>query len=268
MTMEKTRSFEMKIEIKAPVDAVWKALTDAEELMRWFPLTARVKPGAGGSIFTSWDAPWDGEAPIEIWEPNKRLKTGWPYSAAGKTDPQGVPVTVDYHLESSGGRTVLRVVHSGFGRGGAWDHEYDGVSRGWAFELRGLRHYMENHRGQNRRVAWVRKDVSGQPSVVMPNVIGPNGLAFRGAIAGLKEGDAYRLELVGTGLVFEGKVAVNTPPRAFAGTVSGLNNGFARVEMENCAGSEQIWAWVSTYGVPQAVVDDVKAKMAAVMARV
>lgn len=264
-TLNPTRSFEIQLEINAPVDAVWKALTTAEELQRWFPLNAKVTPGPGGTIMTSWGAPWDGEAKIEIWEPNHHLKTGWPYSMASKEDPQPVPVSVDYHLESKGGKTTLRLVHSGFGHGNTWDHEFDGVSRGWAFELRGLRHYLENHAGQNRRVAWVRKPVTGSPSTIMPNVIGPKGRAFRGELAGLREGDPFRLEVVGANLSLEGKVAVNTPPRAFAGTVDSLNNGFMRVEMENCAGEEQIWAWISTYGIPVERVAEVQKTLEAAM---
>ncbi|MBK8268548.1 MAG: SRPBCC domain-containing protein [Planctomycetes bacterium] len=165
-----------------------------------------------------------------------------PKNSSAGSPPQPVPVSVDYHLEFKGGKTILRLVHSGFGNGKTWDHEFDGVSRGWAFELRGLRHYLENHAGQDRRVAWVRKSVTGSPAAIMPNVIGPKGRAFRGELADLREGDPYRLENPGANLSLQGKVAVNTPPRAFAGTVAALNNGFMRVEMENCAGDEQIWA--------------------------
>lgn len=34
---------------------VWRALTEAEELTRWFPLQARVTPGEGGEIWMSWN---------------------------------------------------------------------------------------------------------------------------------------------------------------------------------------------------------------------
>jgi uncharacterized protein YndB with AHSA1/START domain len=43
------RRFEMTIDVNAPADAVWSALTEARELTRWFPLEARVVPGEGGS---------------------------------------------------------------------------------------------------------------------------------------------------------------------------------------------------------------------------
>ena len=48
-TDTKRRSFSMSIDIDATPEEVWRALTDAGELMRWFPLQARVTPGKGGS---------------------------------------------------------------------------------------------------------------------------------------------------------------------------------------------------------------------------
>src|SRR5437868_15481875 len=75
-----TRSIEKTIEIAAPVEAVWKALTDAEELIRWFPLDARVKPGANGSVWFSWKNEYEFEMPVATWEPNQRLQLVWSQS--------------------------------------------------------------------------------------------------------------------------------------------------------------------------------------------
>ena len=69
--MAEPRTFETEIEIDAPVESVWKALTEADELTRWFPLEAKVNPGVGGSVEMSWTkySVWDSR--IEIWEPNR-----------------------------------------------------------------------------------------------------------------------------------------------------------------------------------------------------
>lgn len=247
--VQQTRSVEVQMEINAPVEAVWKALTDGEELTRWFPLDARVKPGAGGSIWMSWGGAFEGESPIEVWEPNRRLKTVWPSHGA----PTGCPakVAVDYYLEGRGGKTVLRLVHSGFGVSAEWDKEFDGVTRGWAFELRGLRHYLENHRGRQRRVIWARKTTKLSTAETMNRVIGSAGRVLRGRIEGLKEGDPFRLELVGSDQPIEGVVAVNNPPRSFCGAVAGLNGAYMRCEVEACGpdGADEVWVWFSTYDV-------------------
>lgn len=43
------RRVETEIEIDAEIGEVWKALTDENELKRWWPLDARVVQGSGGS---------------------------------------------------------------------------------------------------------------------------------------------------------------------------------------------------------------------------
>ena len=51
-----TRSVEVALDIAAPADAVWKAITEADEMKRWFPLDAQAKPGIGGHIVRLWGA--------------------------------------------------------------------------------------------------------------------------------------------------------------------------------------------------------------------
>lgn len=186
MTEQKRdRAFDMTFEIDAPAEAVWKALTDAAELCNWFPLDARVKPGEGGSIFLSWGPVCEGEAPITLWAPNKRFQ--WTEQFTPKDQSEPVPVTIDYTLEAKGGKTVLRLVHSGFGRGEGWDGFYDSISRGWKIALHGLRHYLHHHRGEKREVIWVRKTITLSPDDAAKRIIGPEGQVVRGAIEGLTE---------------------------------------------------------------------------------
>jgi uncharacterized protein YndB with AHSA1/START domain len=56
------RRVESEVAINAPVDEVWKALTEADGLKSWFPLEARVTPGLGGKMFASWGADCEGES--------------------------------------------------------------------------------------------------------------------------------------------------------------------------------------------------------------
>lgn len=105
------RVVEREITLDAPSAAVWKALTDAAELMRWFPLEARVSPGRGGAVWMRWDDAYDAESAIDIWEPERHLRIRFPHERA-------MHLATDYYLEGRGGGTVLRVVTSGFGAGG------------------------------------------------------------------------------------------------------------------------------------------------------
>ena len=55
--MEKpTRSHETSIEIRATPAEIWKTITEAEEIIRWFAPEASVTPGEGGKMFISWGA--------------------------------------------------------------------------------------------------------------------------------------------------------------------------------------------------------------------
>ena len=69
-----TRSQQHEIVIDAPVEAVWKAITDGEELTRWFVDAAKVEPGVGGKFWLSWDGAEAGGSRIDVWEPNQRLR--------------------------------------------------------------------------------------------------------------------------------------------------------------------------------------------------
>jgi uncharacterized protein YndB with AHSA1/START domain len=50
------RTIVKEIEVAAPLETVWKALTDGTELARWFPLEATVEPGVGGNVRLSLGA--------------------------------------------------------------------------------------------------------------------------------------------------------------------------------------------------------------------
>lgn len=166
---EATRSLVKEIAIQAPPDAVWRALTDAEELRRWFPLDARVEPGKGGKIWVSWGEGMDGEQGIDIWEPGKHLRT----SVQGEGMP--VPFATDYYIEVRGDTTILRLVSSGFGAGAEWDDMYFGMDGGWSYFLFNLRHYLERHAGKPRSLAFVRRKQGVPRAAVLPSLLAALG---------------------------------------------------------------------------------------------
>jgi uncharacterized protein YndB with AHSA1/START domain len=262
----------MSLEIDAPLEDVWKALTNSAELSRWFPLEGRVEPGLGGSIFLSWGKDCEGTAPITIWEPKRRLQFTEQMPMDGPGAPP-TPVTVDYFLEGKGGTTILRLVHSGMGKGANWDGYLDSITRGWKFELRGLRHYLEHHRGKDRHVVWVRQKTALTATEAAGRIIGPTGHVLRGNLDGLGEGDRYRLDGADGDLALEGLVQVNGLPRSFAATAENLSNSYFRFELEGTEGSGdgkggaassggglQAWLWLSTYAGSKKEFDEIARK--------
>ncbi len=255
-----TRSIEVELEIDAPVDAVWKALTDPEELTRWFPLEARVEPGPGGAIAMSWGPEAQGESRIRIWEPGSRLETTWfePTKAFGETgdfhsktfrdDPETARrLVVDYRLEGSTGATSLRMVHSGFGLDSRWDDEYEGHGRGWNFELRSLRNYLEHHLGQSRQVSWSRQAVSGDLSVAWDRLMSKDGLLAEGSLQGATPGSRWAVTTV-HGARLEGEVIADHAPVEFAGTVENRGHSLLRCGVDRSFGQPEASMWLSSWG--------------------
>lgn len=151
------RSVEQEVRIEASPERVWRALTEARELERWFPLEASVEPGEGGEIRLSWGLEYDGTSRILAWEPPWRLATGW----GGWDDTASSQVT-EYLVEAEGEGTRLRVVTSGFPDDEAWDDWVEGTRHGWRFELASLKHYLERHEGRDRDVLYLRRRVAMQ----------------------------------------------------------------------------------------------------------
>lgn len=257
----KTRSVQAEVEIAAPVEAVWRALSEAEELTRWFPPEARVVPGEGGSIRIAWDGNWATESRIEIWDPPRRLRTVTdqaPFDASGQAI-QGaapLPVAIDYQIEARAGGARLRLVHSGFGSGADWDGEIEGVRRGWGFELPCLRHYLERHRGRDRRAIWI------QLTTALPEgeAWGLVTRAYLGGFSGeaKREGEPYSLRL-STGDALSGRTLVGAR-WGFSGTVAGLDDGIFRVSVDALGGRTLVHAGLETWGIDAGRVAEFKAR--------
>jgi uncharacterized protein YndB with AHSA1/START domain len=262
------RTIEKSLEIAAPPEAVWKALTDAEELARWFPLFARVKPGVGGSIWISWGKDWwEDEGPIELWEPNKHLRWRW----GPPPDPKAPAAStcIDFHLEGKGGTTILRVVHAGFGHGASWDEQYDGVSRGWNYELGSLKHYLERHRGTPRRVAFARRVVAVPFETAWKKIMSSDGILAEGKLEGTKAGDRYTIQ-TSAGDHWQGTVQIHRLPTDLAVVVENLQNSLFRVHVDTTYkgdGRADIGLWMATWGVPDREVDSLRGRLEAILAR-
>jgi hypothetical protein len=151
-------------------------------------------------------------------------------------------------------------VHSGFGRGGAWDDEYEGVSVGWQLELRGLKHYLEHHAGRTRRSAWNRTAVAAPPAALWARLTGVGGLLPDAIATTLEPGDRYSATL-STGDRIEGAVVITIPNRAVQLTVDGWNDALYRLWIDRVGEESAVNSWLSTYEVDEAVVKDFDVRM-------
>ncbi len=248
--MSDTRDLEVSVGLQATPAEVWKVISEGEELQRWFPLEARVEPGVGGKVWVSWGDDCSAEGGIEIWEPESHLR----YSndiPVGEGKPP-IKMAVDYHIEARGGATILRLVHSGFGKGADWDGEYDATSRGWAWFMLQLKFYMERHLGTPRSAHWLKSIVRDTKDVAWQKLMG--AVRASGTPDGeLAPGRPYRFETAG-GTVLEGEVMQFDPPFHFAGSLPALNDAVFLAEIEpgpeGCTPS----VLLSAYGAPESEV--------------
>ena len=244
---KRSRAIVREIELNAPVEAVWKALTDAKELARWFPLEARVTPGAGGEIFLSWGDWCQGTQKIDVWEPNKRLRVFEALPGGGEQ------LAVEWTLESRGGKTILRLVNSGFGSASDWENEYyDGTDYGWTFMLLSLRYALERHAGVARQAIGPRFKFTGTAEQAYQRMIAAGGVFRQALPAGIEPGGRYSLTAAANGEALEGAVQFVRPPRGFCLSVANLNDALLWVEIFGEPGKLDTTLWLFTYGLPEA----------------
>src|SRR5262245_6282453 len=228
-----------ELEVAAPAEAVWRALVDADELVRWFPMEAKVVPGEGGFITMRWQDEPPLASRIENWVPKHHLRM---IGLGGLND-----LVTDIFLEGRGGSTILRVVTSGFGADASWDNILEGCRIGWDFELLGLEHYLERHRGHDRQIARARATITSYEAAW--SQLTQSGEWFP---ATLSVGDSFTLRAGGSEV--HGVVRVWEPARQLVAHVKEWNDALVRVTLFVPDQLGSLTAWLSAYDVDQADV--------------
>jgi uncharacterized protein YndB with AHSA1/START domain len=147
-----TDRIEKRIELKAPVARVWRALTDYREFGEWF----RVKiegpfvPGevSRGHITHPGYEHLQWEAVVKAMEPERLFSFTWhPYAIDPKMDYSAEPQTlVEFRLEKTAVGTRLTVTESGFDKipAGRRPEAFRMNEGGWAQQMKNIeRHVSE-----------------------------------------------------------------------------------------------------------------------------
>ena len=113
---------EKRIELKAPVARVWRALTDYREFGEWFRVKLEspfaVGQAAHGHITYPGYEHLVFECTVQKLEPERFFSFTWhPYAIDPNTDYSTEPPTlVEFHLEPTETGTLLTVTETGFER--------------------------------------------------------------------------------------------------------------------------------------------------------
>jgi uncharacterized protein YndB with AHSA1/START domain len=187
MTSKNTRDIQLSVELDASPEDVFRAVSEGTEIAKWLAPEARSTPPEGGkkgSIWISWGEGMSAERDIEIYEAPKHLR-----HPAGNNAETKAPLYADWLIEArDGGKTTLRLVHSGFSVGADWDDDYDAHARGWKLMLQNLRHYFTRHAQQpTAHIPFMSKVASPRGSL-WKTLLGKLGIS-----APPKVGDAFQL---------------------------------------------------------------------------
>lgn len=145
-----TDKIEKQIELRAPVERVWRALTNHQEFSEWF----RVKlerpfiPGevTRGAITHPGYEHLVMEVTVVKMEKDKKFSFEWhPYAVDPKTDYSKEPPTlVEFVLEKNQAGTLLKVTESGFDKipAARRDEAFRMNDGGWTAQLRNIQTYV------------------------------------------------------------------------------------------------------------------------------
>lgn len=241
-----TRGQEHEIAIDASAEAVWRAISEADEVVRWYVQSAEIDGREGGLYRVSWGEGMDGTSRIEAFEPGRRLRLAHE-PMPGSPEIETGPIVDEWVIATEGGRTVLRLVTSGIPETEDWDWFYEGTKRGWTIFLLTLKQYLEHHAGTPREHVVHMVGLPGEIETHWPWLVGPEGLGFETPPEDIGTGGAYRATTA-FGLALEGELLLVDAPFRLLCTVADLNQALLGLTLEEMGGQNFLYLSLSIFG--------------------
>ena len=156
-----TDRIEKEVLLRAPLDRVWRAISDAGEFGQWFgvrfdgpfvagtSITGVITPTTVDEEVAKMQQPHTGTS--DTWhivavEPKRRLAFRWhPYGVESGVDYSQEPTTlVEFTLDEKAGGVLLRIVESGFDNIPAARRAsaFEANSEGWAKQTELVQKYL------------------------------------------------------------------------------------------------------------------------------
>jgi uncharacterized protein YndB with AHSA1/START domain len=145
-----TDRIEKRIELKAPIARVWRALTDYREFGEWFRVKLE-RPFVAGQVsrghitYPGYEhLVW--EAMVVSMEPEKLFAFTWhPYAVDPKAHySKETPTLVEFRLEKTAGGTLLQLIESGFDKipAGRRAEAFRMNDAGWAEQAKNIERHV------------------------------------------------------------------------------------------------------------------------------
>jgi uncharacterized protein YndB with AHSA1/START domain len=242
------KTLELTIDIDAPLEAAWEAITTGPGIANWFAPIAEVSgPGEGATVTAGWSDEMMMTNTIAAWEPNRHVRwldeSGWM--------GEGTSLAMDYHLSTENGKTRLRLVQSGFGASEGWEDFFESTKTGWTYFLENLRIYLERLRGRTRRMITQRIKVEMPRQKFWRHLLSDAGGLVVGNPGPLKIGDSLQVKLQESPVAAVVEMLVEG--QGIGLRIPELTHALLFVELEGKADTFHTGYWFSVY-------DDARAK--------
>ncbi len=139
------RSVQVEVEVPGTPEEVWAAIATGPGVSAWFVPTEIITgpDGQPAQVKMNFGPGMDSVATCTKWDPPRE------FAAESSWGPDQPPIATEWHVEArSGGRCVVRVVHSLFASTDDWDNQLESTESGWPFFFKILRLYLQHFRGQ------------------------------------------------------------------------------------------------------------------------
>src|SRR5262245_8832155 len=136
------RAIELEVEVPGSPDEVWRAIATGPGISSWY-VPHTVEEREGGAATASFGPGPEMQVPgrVAAWEPPRRIVFDGGEGVGG--------LAFEWTVEArDGGSCVVRLVNSGFGEGGEWDDQYDGMTEGWQLFMLNLKLHLQHFPGQ------------------------------------------------------------------------------------------------------------------------
>lgn len=139
--MAKVPTIEQTFYYAVPPERVYSALTEPDELVRWFADKADIVLKKGGAFRLTWSTGYSMRGKVKSAEPGKKLQVAW----VDRLDRgKALETEARFAFAKRGRGTQLTVTHRGFKSGKKWVALYGGIQSGWAYYLANLRSVLEH----------------------------------------------------------------------------------------------------------------------------
>lgn len=166
------RWVEMELIVPGTPEQVWQAMATGPGNTAWFT-SARIEERVGGSLQFDFGPIGTSTGEVTTWEPPFRF--GYVEPEWGEGAP---PVATEITVTSrSGGRCVVRMVHSLFASTDDWDDQLEGFESGWPGFFEVLRVYLARFPGKKAACIFAMASVDGRQLDAWKRLLNELGLA-------------------------------------------------------------------------------------------